>query len=498
MGIARNSYYNIAGKIAPLAVSLITVPFYLKVIGLERYGVLSLCWLMLGYMGFLELGMGPALQQRIATLRKASGQERSDVFWTAFWLNLAMGVVGSAALYFVATLYFGLIAKVPTDLVREIKLSIPWLIAVVPVVLANGLLVGAMKGRERFAEVNLVSSASSVLMATLPLCAAFLFSPRLDLLIAMSLLARASAVVVQFLQVRKAIPLGPVQPPRRHMARSLLSFGGWVSATTLLTPLLASFDRLAIGSMLGAAAVSLYAIPYNLASRTTMLSASLGSALLPRFAAIDESLRDGLEREAIAVIATALTPLIIGVMLVIGPFLRFWIGEDLGARAEPIAIIFLVGWWANAFAVVALTRIQGSGRPDIVTKLLLAQVPFYFPALWVAMHWWGIAGAAVAWTLRAIVDPVALLAYNRQLRRAAPRLLQNGALVFAAAAASVLVEYHHPARWVLLVATLLLAFALSWLTAPARLVELRRPFVRRGQRQLSRCLAFLRLGSGPK
>lgn len=479
MGIARNSYYNIAGKIVPLAVSLITVPLYLKVIGLERYGVLSLCWLMLGYLGFLELGMGPALQQRIATLRKASGQERSDVFWTAFWLNLAMGVVGSGVLYFGATLYFGLMAKVPSDLVREIKPAIPWLIAVVPVVLANGLLVGAMKGRERFAEVNLVSSASSVLMAILPLCAAFLFGPRLDLLIAMSLLARAGAVVVQFLQVRKAIPLGPVQPPRRHMARSLLSFGGWVSATTILTPVLLSIDRLAIGSALGAAAVSLYAIPYNLASRTTMLSASLGSALLPRFAAIDEALRERLEREGVAVIATALTPLIIGVMLVMGPFLRLWIGEDLGARAEPIAIIFLVGWWANAFAVVALTRIQGSGRPDIVTKLLLAQLPFYFTALWAGLHWWGLTGAALAWTLRAIVDPVVLLAYNRQLRHTAPRLLPQGGLVCAAALVAVFGDYHHPLRWALLLIILLGAAIVCWFTAPQRLVEMRRPILER-------------------
>jgi O-antigen/teichoic acid export membrane protein len=401
-------------------------------------------------------------------------------------------------LYFGATLYFGLIAKIPSDLVREIELSIPWLIAVVPVVLANGLLVGAMKGRERFAEVNLVSSASSVLMAILPLCAALLFSPRLDLLIAMSLLARAGAVIVQFFQVRKAIPLGPVQPPRRHMARSLLSFGGWVSATSLLTPLLASFDRLAIGSMLGAAAVSLYAIPYNLASRTTMLSASLGSALLPRFAAIDESQREALEREGIAVIATALTPLMIGAMFVMGPFLRLWIGDTLGARAEPIAIIFLVGWWANAFAVVALTRIQGSGRPDIVTKLLLAQLPFYFAALWAAMHWWGLMGAAVAWTLRAIVDPLVLLALNRQLRHTAPRLLLNGALVCAAAAAAVLLDYQNPTRWGLLAATLLLGLAASWITAPARLIELRRRFVQQAQRGLSRCSALLGHRSGPK
>lgn len=473
MSIAKNAGYNLAGKIAPLAVSIVTVPLYLEVIGLERYGVLSLCWLLLGYLGFLELGMGPSVQQRIAELRHGTDQERSEVFWTAFWLNLGGGIVGAVILYFAASWYFQLVDKVSPGVEQEIKLSIPWLALVVPVVLANSIMIGAMKGRERFLAANVVSSLSTVAMSLLPLGAAFAFGPRLDMLIAISLGARAVTVFVQFVQVRRAVPLGPIHAPRRAPMKNLLIFGGWVSVTTILTPLLSTFDRLAIGTWLGAVAVSIYSIPFNLVSRTKVLPESLASAIFPRFASIPPDQRDSLERSAIDVTSALMTPLTLVSIVAVGPFLRLWIGTKLGAQAEPVAQILLVGWWVNSFARVSLARVQGSGRPDFVTKLLLAELPFYGAAMFAGIHYLGVVGAALAWTARVAVDPVALLMFNGQFRRVAARLFLHGLIVTAAAATAYFAPFDHPLRWAALTLLLAVGLMICWRTAPQQVVALR-------------------------
>ena len=63
MSVARHTAYNFVGAVVPVAVSLVTVPLYLKVIGLDRYGVLAIFWSLLSSLDFISLGMGPAVAQ---------------------------------------------------------------------------------------------------------------------------------------------------------------------------------------------------------------------------------------------------------------------------------------------------------------------------------------------------------------------------------------------------------------------------------------------------
>src|SRR6185369_14368076 len=104
--IARHTLYNVVGALVPVAVSLVSVPLYLKVIGLDRYGLLAIFWTLLGFLGFLSLGMGPAVTQRLATMSDASDRDRSQLVWAALAVNLAMALVGGVLLVVAAHFYF--------------------------------------------------------------------------------------------------------------------------------------------------------------------------------------------------------------------------------------------------------------------------------------------------------------------------------------------------------------------------------------------------------
>src|SRR4030081_2096010 len=93
-----NFAINVFGAIGPLVVSLLTVPIYIRHIGDARYGVLSIVWVLLGYFGFLDLGLSRAATNALARLRDAPQEARARVLVTTLSLNLGLGLFGSLCL----------------------------------------------------------------------------------------------------------------------------------------------------------------------------------------------------------------------------------------------------------------------------------------------------------------------------------------------------------------------------------------------------------------
>ena len=133
MSVSRNATYNLIGAALPILLALVTVPIYLKLVGPDRYGVLAIAWLLLGYFGLFDLGLGRATTYNIAALKDATAQERADVFWTAILTNIVMGALGALVLWAVSQFFFDQIFKVDPRLRPEIMASIPYLALAVPI-----------------------------------------------------------------------------------------------------------------------------------------------------------------------------------------------------------------------------------------------------------------------------------------------------------------------------------------------------------------------------
>src|ERR1700722_16611882 len=96
--LKTNFAINVSGAVVPLFVSLVTVPIYVRHIGDARYGVLSIVWVLLGYFGFLDLGLSRAAVNALARLRDAPQGDRARVLVTTLVLNLSLGLFGSLCL----------------------------------------------------------------------------------------------------------------------------------------------------------------------------------------------------------------------------------------------------------------------------------------------------------------------------------------------------------------------------------------------------------------
>src|ERR1035437_10688053 len=57
----KNSFFNVAGWLWLTVISVVTVPYIVKKLGYDAYGVLSLVSMVVGYFAFLDLGLGDAV-----------------------------------------------------------------------------------------------------------------------------------------------------------------------------------------------------------------------------------------------------------------------------------------------------------------------------------------------------------------------------------------------------------------------------------------------------
>jgi O-antigen/teichoic acid export membrane protein len=404
LSTGRNTIYNLGGALVPFAFTIFTVPAYIHLIGTDRFGVLSIAWVLLGYFGLFDLGFGRACTYRIASLHNADAQSRADVFWAALAVNLAMGVAGAGILWLGSFMFYEHAFKTTVAMRREIVGALPMLAACLPVTMLNGILTGSLQGRSRFLETNIVNGVSLALFQVVPLGIAYWIGHNLNWLLAGVLGSRIVGALLAAPFCQRHLTAGTRIRIRQEEVSLLFRFGGWVTVTSLITPLLISVDRFAIGARLGATPVTVYSVPFQLTSRIAVLPASIGSALFPRFSSAGEAERRETTASATTVLAVLLTPCVVLGIFGLHAFLKVWIGPSLADPSAAVGRVVLVGWWLNAFALLSYTALQASGRPDLVTKILLLEIPPYLLCLFLGLKYFAMMGAAGAFVFRCLLD----------------------------------------------------------------------------------------------
>ncbi len=460
----RNTAYNLLGSFVPMAVGVVTVPIYLRLIGDARYGVLALVWLFLGYFGLFDPGITRAALFHIAKLGDREQQiERENVFWTALAINLCFGLIGGVVLYFAARPFFITTFKMPYNMRAEVLASLPWLAASVPLSIVTGVLGGAMQARESFGSFNLINACNAFVTQIVPLAVAYWHGPDLKWLIAAVLITRILGSIPNIVVLKRVLPFGVGGAFQARLVPTLFSYGGWVTISNLINPILTTMDRMVIGSVIGAQGVAMYTVPFNLVSRVSLLPASFATSLFPKLSRSSQTESSRLAEDAITALAAVMTPLVVFGVAILPLFMRYWVGINFAQRAAPIGIVLLAGIWINSLAIIPFEHLQAINRPDLTAKFHIFETLPFLAVLWIGVHYFGLIGAAWAWTLRVTFDALLLLIVARQVGEWR-RLVAGGVLVLIALSLSS----EQVVWWKNLAEVLVLAVAIvwSWQTSP--------------------------------
>ena len=409
-GILRNVVINLIGLVLPTFVSLVTVPSYIKLLGVERYGVISLVWTLIGYFSILDLGMSMAAQNHISKARASNDADACEqVFWSATWLNLATGIVGGLVIYFGAALYTAYFSKVSPELQHEVYMALPWLAVAIPLANVSWVFAGAINGAERFGIYNTNQTLGTFLFQLLPLAAAWMMGPTLQNVLAAAVVARLLAAILLGRSAFSVLGIRRLRAPQFTVAKGLFNFGGWMLIASITGMVAESLDRVMLGTSLGARFVTYYTVPQNLVTRLNIVPTAMQRTLFPRLSAVGRDDADVIMRQSLEFLNGVFTPVALVAMIVLEPFLRAWVGSEIADVAGPVGRILIISVWLVGQANLARILIQSQVHPASAARLGLFELPFFAGALWFGIAHFGLTGAAVVVAARGLFDYVVLL-----------------------------------------------------------------------------------------
>jgi O-antigen/teichoic acid export membrane protein len=412
--LARNTLLNLVGQVVPMVAAVVSIPILIAHLGAARFGVLTLAWAAIGYFGLFDLGLGRALTQAVAArLGQAEGtDDLGEVTWTALWLMLVLGIAGAFVVSACTPWIVERGLNVPPALQRESRTAFYLLALSLPFVVTSSGLRGLLEAHQHFGlgtalRIPLALFTFLGPLAVLPFSSAL--GPVVGALVVGRLLSWVAYLVAciwryDFLRQRLRLRRGVVMP--------LVRYGGWMTVSNIVSPVMAYLDRFVIGAILPLAAVAHYVTPYELVSKLLVLPLAMIAVLFPAFAATfatDRVRTVRLFERAVRVIVLVMFPVLLAIVLFAREGLTLWVGRDFASASTTVLQWLAIGIFVNAVAQAPFAVVQGIGRPDITAKFHLAELPLYLAGMWWLAHHFGIAGVAAAWTARATIDAVALL-----------------------------------------------------------------------------------------
>jgi len=411
----RNVLWGLFGQAAPMIIAVFSIPYLIQKLGTERFGVLTILWVFVGYFSIFDLGLGRAVTQAVAhKLGEQKFHEVRDIVKTAALLMFGVGLIGTLIIAALAPLLTFQILHIPENLISETRNSLFVVAIATPLIVTNSGWSGLLEALQRFDLANFIKAFLGFWTYLSPVIVVQ-YTVRLEAVLLTLVSARILAFLMLFiasLKAMKDLP-GPARF-KKELIKPLTRYGGWLTITNIVSPLMTQLDRFFIGAILTVAAVAYYTVPLEVMSKILIIQTAVTGALLPaltRAHSLSEAHIRKLFEAAMKAIFLLVFPVVVFIFIFAPELLRLWVGEQFVIESTPTVRWLCAAIMINSLSAPSVAFLWARGRTDITAKIHLLELPLYLGAVYFFVSKMGLVGAAIAWTLRHVMDN-SLLTYN--------------------------------------------------------------------------------------
>lgn len=398
--ILKGIFWNFIGLILPAAIAFPIFGIMARTLNVEDFGIFMILFSIVGFSSFFDLGLSRAVVRHIAKAED-DFKKKKEIIATSGIVVFVMGVIAAVILIFSSN-FFIEILNISKENYADALLSWKLLAISMPFILTSLVFASIPEGELRFFELNLYKAISGVIIILLPMMFIFfdasLYHASLGLL-----LSRCLVFLMSFYFVKN---YGKLFDCFNFVTlKELFNFGGWITISNIVGPLMVYGDRFFLSHLMGAHKVAYYTLPSEFISRMSVLPTAVTKTLFPiiskRENKFDNS--DGVYGFWLGVVLILIAaPCFIFSELI----LEIWLGKDFSENSTGVFRILLIGFLFNAFAQLTFSKIQAMGHSKLIAIVHLCELLPYLIVFYFLVKEWGILGAAFAWGMRCFVDCV--------------------------------------------------------------------------------------------
>ena len=404
---------NLASNVWSTLIALLLIPWYVRLLGVESYGLIGFHTALLAILGILDTGISATATRQIAWLnaRDSDKQGLPSFLWT---LEVAYGcVIGGILLAMLGSAWwFGAAWFQLRQLSEAVMRDALMLMCIsVAIQMPSGLYVGGLMGLQRQVECSCLVAVFGTVRAV-GAVVLLLINPDIRAFFGWQIAASCLQTgVIRWALWREVAKVGPAMFSMKVL-HSMRSFAGGMTLITALSVITTQADKVILTRLVSLEVFGFYALAWTVASGLSRVVTPLTQAFSPRFTELvatgDYAVLAKHVRTASQLTSALILPPAALLIVLPEPILMAWIGDSVVAhRSAPLLQLLVLGTVLSASSYPALSVLYSRNRIRTVVAVTAVCGALLLPMAVIAVQRFGSAGAAACWMVNGAIMYVA-------------------------------------------------------------------------------------------
>lgn len=404
MTLKKNVIANFGGSAWSALMGLAFVPFYIRLMGVESYGIVGVFASLMGVLAVLDLGLSQAMNREMAkqSSEAKSIQHMADTARTLeviYWgIAVAVGVVIAFLAQPIANYWLN-----PEQLTRgDLQQAILIMGLVIALRWPVSLYMGGLNGLQQQVQLNILLSVVATIQGVGALAVLWIVAPTIQAFFIWQAVMALAQVIALRTALWRSLPHGQDGTFNMKVLNEIWHFAAGMTGISLLATILTQIDKLILSKILTLSEFGYYTFATTVAAVLFRLVGPIFTAYYPRLTELvtkkDQPALVNAYHQGSQLMAVMILPVAVVLALFSKEILEVWTrNPNMVLHASLLVSLLTLGNALNGLMTMPYALQLAHGWTRLAIYQNVVAVIVLSPAIYFATIHWGAVGAAGVW-----------------------------------------------------------------------------------------------------